>query len=64
MTNFKKYEVRIAYCETYEIDTFEVKARTEKEAISKAWQKGLSSDYEGILWEDATEIREEDGKTK
>lgn len=41
MTKFKKYEVRIAYCKTYETDTFEVSARNEKEAINKAWKKGL-----------------------
>ncbi len=64
MTKFKKYEVRIAYCKTYETDTFEVSARNEKEAINKAWKKGLSSECEAVLWEDATEIREEDGKTK
>ena len=32
---YKNYEVTIAYCQSYETDTFEVKARSEKEAIKK-----------------------------
>lgn len=64
MTNFKKYEVVIAYCKSYETDTYEVNARTEKEAISKARRKGFSSDCEAVLWEYATEIKEDESKEK
>jgi hypothetical protein len=56
---YKNYEVTIAYCQSYETDTFEVKARSEKEAIKKAWEKGLSYDCEAVLWEYANPIKVE-----
>lgn len=53
----KKYEVIIAYCSTYHIDTFEIEAEDEEQARIKSEEKELSHFCEAILWEDITEMK-------
>ena len=60
MAKYKMYEVEVAYCSSYHIDYFEIKARSEKEALKKAQNKELSHYYEAELWTDVREMREDE----
>lgn len=53
----KKYEVVIAYCSDYHIETFEIEAADEEQAREKSEQIELKHFCEAILWEDVTEMK-------
>lgn len=54
----KKFEFRIAYCDNYYIEEYEIEAKSKKEALKKANDIELKHTCEAILWEDINEIKE------